>query len=117
MTTKKVKRFQNDLDQEILDSGAQAADSNEALLSVLSESTDPNVVELCRRFAHAIECLAVPQEYAQKDVEKFLNGQSHRLHALVRVEVEKRIQELNLDKDDANLVRNAASVVMSRKVS
>jgi hypothetical protein len=76
--TKKLK-FDNDLDGERLDPLQMSKASNETLIANLADSEDPNVIELVRRFCHAVDCLAYPSMYHKIDVEGFVKGEDTSL--------------------------------------
>lgn len=90
--TGKVRRFNNENDGAELTADAQAALSNEALMDQLNtlinehdvsswtEKVKDDIDEIIRRFDHALECLARPNMYYQKDVTDFLESKSSRLH-------------------------------------
>src|SRR3989442_8229922 len=73
--SKKVKKFDNDLDAELLDMEQQTAASNEVLIKKLQEFEEPDTLELVRRFQHALDCLAQPNIYHRTDVKSFVRGE------------------------------------------
>lgn len=74
----KIKKFDHELDAEVVNQNQMRDASNESLIERLTQpgtvSGDPDIQELCRRFSHALDCLAHPSRYHLIDVENFVKG-------------------------------------------